>query len=476
MESNDPLQRHQETILGTHFSRDKEGSGNGNDYDVEYVDSLLAKEFTNLTVQERSKTYEELHGVSDCIEETPTLVETCLSQLDEELSRVTEKSAYNMAEQQNRAYVTDSKFRLMFLRATNFDPKKAAIRLVAFFEGKLRFFGQETLTRQIRFNDLDRDDQACHMQILPCRDRSGRPIITDVNTLRDRSYKIPTNRLRAYIYLWLMVAEEEENQKRGVVVIAIQMGAIELSKLGPELLREFPRLDKWLPIRSSAIHLCTDHPITSFLWRTAVIGASSETRVRHRLHVGTYTEIMYALLGYGIPVDVIPIGESGVIKKTNLNRWISKHISKEKAMIDTELFAGIDLPSQNDVLTGKGKPIQQHPGNVYLRNLVEYFMEDFKDDKLKTSERVCTMIKENAGRFLNQSDDGWWWDVTETGGVDKVMTTFLTLRTKQNKESCRVGGGGASTSPIMTTSDSETTVFLHQGKKPRYESSSFCWN
>jgi len=136
--STDLFQLRQETILGIHFEKDGNFGGKGYSW-----------EFTSLTVQERSRTYEELHGASDCIDETPTLVENCLSQLDDELSRVAEKAAYDMAEQQNKAYVTDPKFRLMFLRAACFHPRKAAIRLVAFFEGKLRFFGRETLTRQL---------------------------------------------------------------------------------------------------------------------------------------------------------------------------------------------------------------------------------------------------------------------------------------------------------------------------------------
>jgi len=130
-EQNDLFQHQQETILGTHFQKqDIQNVGRKVNYPSEYIDSLFTKEFTNLTVQERSRTYEEIHGVSDCIDETPALVEDCLSQLDEELSRLPEKEAYDMAMEQNKAYATDEKFRLMFLRASCFHPRKAAVRLV----------------------------------------------------------------------------------------------------------------------------------------------------------------------------------------------------------------------------------------------------------------------------------------------------------------------------------------------------------
>jgi len=215
LESSDPLQLQQETILEIHYQSEKKTRQNV--YAAEYVDSLLAKEFNSLTVQERSKTYEELHGVIDCVNETPAFVESCLLQLDEELSRISDKPAYDMAEQQNRAYVTDPKFRLRFLRVASFNPRKAAIRLVAFLEGKLRFFGRETLTRRFRPSDLSKDDIAClrsgPTQVLPVRDRSDRPVVMDVGSLQDQSFKIPANRLRPVVYLYSELAEDEETQK-----------------------------------------------------------------------------------------------------------------------------------------------------------------------------------------------------------------------------------------------------------------------
>jgi len=236
-----------------------------------------------------------------------------------------------MAEQQNKAYVTDSKFRLMFLRATFFHPQKAAIRLVAFFEGKLRYFGQETLTRQLQLSDLGNDDEAVlkdgHMQILPTRDRSDRPIyfFFDCASHTGQSFKPAPLRLRVFIFLWLMMAEDEENQKRGVVTITILMGNLDTSEVDPELIREFSRVENWLPLRTAAVHQCTDHPSTGFLLRTAAMGLPRETRLHHKLHFGTYTETMYSLMSYGIPVDVLPVTESGIVKRTNLNRWISKY-------------------------------------------------------------------------------------------------------------------------------------------------------
>ena len=106
----------QDRLLGMHFERNIEDSVTS----AKLVDSVLAKEFNKLSVQERSKTYEELHGVNDCIEETPAFVQNALRQLDEAIVRITMKPAYEMAVRQNENYVMDVKFRLMFLRADVF--------------------------------------------------------------------------------------------------------------------------------------------------------------------------------------------------------------------------------------------------------------------------------------------------------------------------------------------------------------------
>lgn len=75
----------------------------------------------------------------------------------------------------------------MFLRADDYNPKNAATRLVKFMEGKLKYFGSDPLARPIEYSDLDNDTIQCLrsgvMQILPCRDRAGRAILCDMNTM-----------------------------------------------------------------------------------------------------------------------------------------------------------------------------------------------------------------------------------------------------------------------------------------------------
>jgi len=175
-------------------------------------------------------------------------------------------------------------------------------------------------------------------------------------------------------------------------------------------------------------------------------------------------------MGYGIPVNVLPVSDTGIIKRTNQNKWIAKYAQREQTLIRTGIFDGIDIPRGCDVLTGTGRPTQQHPGNVYMRNLVESCMEEFigsTSERKAAIDKVYFFVKVTTGRFLYQGNDGWWRESTEKEAKEKVCTTFLTARTKQNNETRR-----ASASDSRGFVSSETLLFLPHGKRARYDSSS----
>ena len=434
-------------------------------------DSLLANEFTKLSIQERSKTYEELHGVDEGVDETPFLIERSLRALDEEISKIRIKPAYDLAEQQNKEYVTNPRFRLMFLRAGGFQPEKAATWLVGYFEGKLKYFGEGFLTKRIQFSDLDPNDQACVKaglaQVLPSRDRSGRIVVVGVALLQDQPNVTATNRLKACIYIWLMAAEDEENQKRGLVMVLFQMGSMKVGNVGRTLIRELPLVMRWLPLRVCALHLCTDNEFGGFMFRAAGAAAPAHVRARRRNHIGTFTEITYALLGYGIPVDLFPTNDGLTVKTTNMNRWITKNLARDKELTHMGTFSRVDLPTNQDVLMGKGKPFQHHPGNTHLRELVEAFMVEYHTalksiDKREVVYKVCSMIKARPGRFLEKDEDGWWRESHDVEALAKVAVLFRrTIRKEKPKQDDRVVAK-------LDGVDDYASMFLEKGKRPRF--------
>ena len=159
----------------------------------EATDKLLSDELKRLTLHEREKVTEDIHGISDVIEETNEFVQQSVEQFDAEIiklrkrhARITTSNfavAYEKALFLNpRLVQQDINFKLLFLRGDAFDAEKAASRMMLFFTTKLELFGLDKLTKQpITLDDLTDEDKEClytgGIQPLPMKDRSGRRVI-----------------------------------------------------------------------------------------------------------------------------------------------------------------------------------------------------------------------------------------------------------------------------------------------------------
>ena len=80
------------------------------------------------------------------------------------------------------SYFASDKFRIRFLRAERFEPKKSAERFLRYFEQKLYLFGRRLLPKHL-IGASDLNDTAFnfllagHVQLLPDRDRAGRAVV-----------------------------------------------------------------------------------------------------------------------------------------------------------------------------------------------------------------------------------------------------------------------------------------------------------
>lgn len=92
---------------------------------------------------------------------------------------------------------------------------------------------------------------------------------------------------------------------------------------------------------------------------------------------------------------------------------------------------GVDaVPSENDVLCGRGGSINSHLGNGKFRLLVEkrkrlYLKARFKREKRLIVSSICTEIRQMdpPGRFLAQRGgrkDGHWYDIGDEKARDKI--------------------------------------------------------
>jgi hypothetical protein len=153
------------------------------------VQSTLAQDLNKISLNEREKVFEDLHGVSGLVDESPELVASCLAELEHRIANIRGRSAYNAAVSKDSSYTSSRYLRLKFLRAEHFDCKKAAARLVGFFEKKLELFGLDSLARDLLISDLNEEDRKCLqsglMTLVPEKDKAGRGIMTWMPILRE---------------------------------------------------------------------------------------------------------------------------------------------------------------------------------------------------------------------------------------------------------------------------------------------------
>jgi hypothetical protein len=153
------------------------------------VDSHLASELHNMTMEARSTLLEEIHGVVSKPPEEGLheRMQDCLHQMAQDLRNIPEKRAYDEASNSATSFVHSESYRLSFLRAERYDPRKAAARMVLKLEQLSRYFGPEALQRRITFHDLTEEAKMVvksgTLQLLPACDRAGRKLITRIGPL-----------------------------------------------------------------------------------------------------------------------------------------------------------------------------------------------------------------------------------------------------------------------------------------------------
>lgn len=182
---------------------------------VRQADDLRIKELNRLSFEDRNAINEEIHGVS-CLapEETPELLEQSLRALELSLDRmITDppslKSAYNLVRNSD-SYVNERNFRLRFLRSELFDEEKAALRIIKYLDVVLAVSGEDALRTRFLLDHFTKEEMkiirsGC-IQLLPYRDRAGRPVLAfvgEMNLSSDKALKV------SFVYAMKPILEKE---------------------------------------------------------------------------------------------------------------------------------------------------------------------------------------------------------------------------------------------------------------------------
>jgi hypothetical protein len=224
--------------------------------------------------------------------------------------------------------------------------------------------------------------------------------------------------------------------------------------------------------------------VRSFLFRRCgvrLIAARSHHSMLLVLYLGSHMICQYALFSFGIRSDQWPMSFDGELKREKFLVWIRDREVIEQAVVVPDqvlvtsstvlsllsygavmsLPIGVALgvtnnviedplggfsldkiveealyvlgvsPAPNDVLFGRGKTINDHPGNVILHRLAEERMHIYemgsKWDKTVITSEIMAIIKEGGGRFL-KTEGGSWVEVDDNVAREKVSHAFRSRR------------------------------------------------
>jgi hypothetical protein len=104
--------------------------------------------------------------------------------------------------------------------------------------------------------------------------------------------------------------------------------------------------------------------------------------------------------------------------------------TKEEYAVDGVVPA-IELPLASDVLLSKGKPIQEHTGNLRLHAIGEEcynrYHSSHKLEKTALTTGVVFAVKRASGRFRSK-ESGVWIEVDNAVAREKVSNLFRSRR------------------------------------------------
>lgn len=451
------------------------------------IGNILSRELLKLSTTDRAAIEEEIHGVRClAIPETPELIRNGLNAFQTELQKVPsdQKRTYDeccvrsmlFQDLVGTCYALNESFKLLFLRVELFDAAKAVRRFLKYLEFVRDFWGPEiALKRQVRFSDFTKAEMKLFrkgfFQVLPVRDHAGRRVVSLLGGFEPGIDPIMRAKVTFYL-LDVLTRENIETQQTGIVMVTEPyMWSTGDEKRSTSSLK-FPhpqeglyytkRVLESMPDRLIAIHNCwPDNPAFRIISKLLTIyGVSGSTqRLRLKFHHGAELELRYRLKSYGIPIELLPITETGSIKMGNHSHWMKTRKNIEQAM--DKSVTVVECPGLHDVGFRQGTSSMEHPGNVWCRDLILFLLED-RDLQIKHNpniefssynttsgnnnsiaakihnevvERCVNQVEQRGGRFLEWNKERSAW-IQIQGGTkirQKVSVLFHSIDRRYRK-------------------------------------------
>jgi hypothetical protein len=273
----------------------------------------------------------------------------------------------------------------------------------------------------------------------------------------------------------MFALKDVETQKRGIVAIPYNVGPSHTKDR--QAVWKNALLVSVLPLRFTGVHYCYDDEKLRAVIFVAMVVFQKAARIRTRFHLGTDMEIIYTLMTFGIPNEALPVSFSGSLRLENHRDFIRrmrKEDDESKTSSNGNVVRRIIVPSQFDVLLGRGKPLQKYSGNINYHYVIggyhDHYEEASKQEKTELAMTIVNNIHSQGGRFLKQ-DDGGWLEIPDEAARSKVSHTFrnhrIAARTAIKKEAAAIADsttfGGVPSPPIpVQRSSSSNNSIIHR--------------
>lgn len=164
-------------------------------------------------------------------------------------------------------------------------------------------------------------------------------------------------------------------------------------------------------------------------------------------------------MSFGIPTSLLGVDHEGILK----NGIVEQHIERLRAICEAKKLKygerGVNgttkhvvTATDQDVLLGRGKPYQTHPGNLQLAKILQDREDEFnsatKSQKTAITWEILRRIQnEFGGRFLERdendaNDIGITWQVCSSETArNKVAYGFRSRVKMQKRNMCSSKGG-----------------------------------
>eukprot|EP00980_Cylindrotheca_fusiformis_P023832 scaffold11041_cov117-Cylindrotheca_fusiformis.AAC.5 len=237
----------------------------------------------------------------------------------------------------------------------------------------------------------------------------------------------------------MVALRDEETQKKGLVLIVHRVGN---DGLHPKDNSSFAwktmhLMGRVLPMKIAGHHVCSSPSSGLRFYFSFVTRFFASTVIaRTRFHEGTFEEIDQKLAGFGINGINLVISYEGGLKVDRHKEMIRSLQCLEAHISPADDY--VILPSHTDVLLGRGKPIQNHPGNIRLGLIVESLLQKHggfvkREEKTQLSIETVYRMKGAGVRFLTKCNEGWQI-APDRLARERVCSTFRTVRDRIKKE------------------------------------------